>query len=100
MNSRTDISDIFHKYTDNVYFQPPTNTRIKYPCWVYKRVGYDTRNADNRKYMVRPHYQATWITKDPDSDVPVRVLDDFEYIRHQTRMTNDSLYHDVFDIYY
>ena len=38
--------------TDNVYFQPPTNIKLEYPCIVYKRDFADTEFADDNPYMI------------------------------------------------
>lgn len=102
MRTREDLSDIFHNTLGipNVYFQPPTNMKIKYPCLVYKRVGYYELQADNTLYKAQNHYQLTWITKDPDSDMPLRLLKQFMMIRHASRYTSDNLYHDSFDLYF
>ena len=101
-HNRDGLSDIFHNTlgVKNVYFQPPTSVHIKYPCVVYKRLPYSTLKADNRLYRAYGHYQATYITKDPDSDIPLQMLNTFEMISHNSRFTSDNLYHDVFDIYY
>ena len=102
MSRRLQLSDIFHNVlgVKNVYFQPPTSTQIKYPCIVYKRTGYNTLKADNKLYRAIDRYQITYITKDPDSDVPLQILGTFEMCSHNSRFTSDNLYHDVFDLYY
>lgn len=102
MNNRKELSDILHSILPKgyVYFQPPENTKIKYDCIVYKRVGYDSRYANNKTYNVTPHYQLTYIHKNPDSDVPVKLLNTFQMIRETSSFISDGLYHDVFDLYF
>jgi hypothetical protein len=102
MNRREQLSDIFHNTlgVKNVYFQPPTNTQIKYPCIVYKLLGWSNRRADDISYTRQQRWQVTYITKDPDSPVPESFFDVFQMCSHQNRFTSDNLYHDVFNIYY
>ena len=101
-HDRESLSDIFHHTLGiaNVYFQPPSNMKIQYPCLVYKRVGWDETQADDQLYTAQPHYQLTWITKDPDSEMPLQLLKTFRMIRHASHFTSDYLYHDTFDLYF
>ena len=36
----------------NVYFDPPSNIHINYPCIIYKRIAAESRRADNGRYIV------------------------------------------------
>ena len=59
--------------TDRVYFQPPSNINMVYPCIVYSLETYDTKKADNISYHVRDRYQVTYISRDPDSKIPKKL---------------------------
>jgi len=59
--------------SDHVYFQPPSNVKMQYPCIVYSRDSAETEFADNHPYRVLKRYQVTYIDQDPDSDVPDKV---------------------------
>jgi hypothetical protein len=85
--------------TGNVYFQPPTNVKIQYPCIVYKRSDADVAFADNQTYRRGWRYQVTVIDSNPDSLVPDRILDELRpnFNRHYTA---GNLNHDVFDLYF
>lgn len=83
----------------NVYFQPPTNVQLKYPCIVYNRNGGDGEDADNLSYTFTRRYQVTFITKDPDSDIPTKIKFHFP-CRYGSDYITDNLYHSNFDIYY
>ena len=85
--------------TGNVYFQPPTNVEIQYPCIVYKRSDADTAFADNQTYRRGWRYQVTVIDSNPDSLIPDKLLQ--EPLSHFRRhFTAGNLNHDVFDLYY
>lgn len=85
--------------SENVYFQPPTNVKIQYPCIVYKRSDADVAFADNLTYRRGWRYQVTVIDSNPDSEFPEKILDRFRpnFTRHYTA---GNLNHDVFDLYF
>lgn len=82
-----------------VYFQPPENFKMTYPCIVYSRKPPKTMHADDFPYIRRMRYQITVIDKDPDSPYPERVWG----IKGMSRVNffvHDNLNHDIFEIYY
>lgn len=85
--------------TNNVYFQPPTNIVLKYPCIVYKRDLSETKFADNLPYSNMTRYQVTVIDENPDSAIPTKVaaLPLCLFVRFYTA---DNLNHDVFNIFF
>lgn len=82
-----------------VYFQPPPNWLMEYPCIVYERSTGDTQFADNRPYKFTMRYSVTLIDEDPDSEYLEKIanLPMCTYDRH---FTSDNLNHDVFNLYY
>jgi hypothetical protein len=85
--------------SSNVYFQPPANIKLSYPCIVYKRSGSDTIFADNVPYRRTTRYQVTVIDRNPDSNIPKKV-GDLESCTHNDNFAVDNLNHDVFTLYY
>lgn len=85
--------------TNNVYFQPPTNIVLKYPCIVYKRDLSEIKFADNLPYSNMTRYQVTVIDENPDSAIPTKVaaLPLCLFVRFYTA---DNLNHDVFNIFF
>jgi hypothetical protein len=83
----------------NVYFQPPENTQMKYPCIVYNVDSVFDLFADNRKYLYDKGYMVTYIDWDPDSPVLEALLKMpmCSFVRHYE---SDGLNHDVFLIYF
>ncbi len=85
----------------NVYFQPPENFKIKYPCFVYHMVPGDTRYANNLMYMHTARYTIKYITQEAETlDFVRTVLRSFNLCSHSQSYTSDGLYHEVFDLYY
>lgn len=85
--------------TSHVYFQPPENLKMQYPCIVYVRDNADSRYADNYPYRYTKRYQVTVIDRDPDSQIPDRVAT-LRMSSHNRFFIADGLNHDVFDVYY
>ena len=83
----------------NVYFQPPANILMQYPCIVYSRDKADTKFADNSPYRYTKRYQVTAIDINPDSSIPdlIAVLPLCTYDRF---FTADNLNHDVFTLFF
>lgn len=86
--------------SSNVYFAPPESVKIKYPCFIYHYNRLYTRRADDKAYMRVPHYEVTYISKDPDSGIIDRMLDEFEMCSHERSYMSEGLAHDIFDLYY
>lgn len=87
--------------SNQVYFQPPENIRMKYPCFVYERSYIDSKYADDKNYSKYVRYELMFISKDPDTnDFIARVLDSFLYCSHTRHFVSDNLNHEVFDLYY
>ena len=85
--------------TRNVYFQPPSTVKMKYPCIVYARSRMSTKYANNKPYNNRTCYTVTIMAPDPDSDIPDKVgaLPLCRFDRHYTA---DNLNHDVYILYH
>lgn len=85
--------------TRNVYFQPPSNTVMTYPCIVYSRDSAFESHADNRLYRFKQRYQVTVIDRNPDSSIPgkIRQLPECSYERF---FTADNLNHDVYNLFF
>ena len=84
---------------ENVYYQPPANLKMKYPCIRYERSRIRNIAADNRVYSQRIFYDIPVIDPQPDSEMTVN-LAQLPRISHEQNFTADGLHHDVFSIYY
>lgn len=83
----------------HVYFQPPANVQMVYPCIVYQRDYADTKFADNGPYRYTQRYQVTVIDRDPDSGIPEKVAA-LPLTTFSRFFVADNLNHDVFVIYF
>ena len=84
----------------NVYFQPPENSKITYPCIVYKLSTIESRFANNNNYTNKKRYEVTLITRDPDSALIDTILDHFMYCSMNRIFVVDNLYHYAYFIFY
>lgn len=85
--------------TENVYFQPPSTVKMKYPCIVYQINRPDDDRADNHIYVDRLRWSVTLITRQampPEFD-RLRYLQNCVFDRHYTA---DNLHHYAFDFFY
>lgn len=96
---RTDLQIILETIVDPVYFQPPNNAQIEYPCIIYKLDDHRADYADNGKYNSHKRYQVTVIDRNPDSELPDQVfeLPTCEFDRF---FTADGLNHWVYNLFF
>jgi hypothetical protein len=99
MGQRLDLDAILNTIADNVYFQPPSNRQMVYPCIVYERDRADTRFADDIPYTLTKRYSMTLIAKNPD-DVIFEALAALPMCTHERHFAVENLNHDVFNIYF
>lgn len=99
MGQRLDLQTLLEELTDNVYFQPPTNLVMSYPCIMYQRDGSSTRFADNKAYSHAKRYQVTVIDRDPDSILPDKV-EEQAFCQFDRFFTADQLNHWVFTLFF
>lgn len=79
--------------SENVYFQPPANTIMRYPCIVYSFTGTYGTKADNINYLTSDAYDVTLITKDPVfGEINERILE-IPHCRFSRKYTADNLHH-------
>lgn len=83
----------------NVYFQPPENLKISYPCIVYELARDKAKYADDGLYFLRKSYTVTVIDKNPDSVYPA-LIRAYPYCSFDRSFVSDGLNHFVFTIFY
>jgi hypothetical protein len=99
MGQRQELHQLLKTFTDNVYFQPPENVKLEYPCIVYHRDFADTKFADDQPYAHKKRYMITVIDRDPDSEIPSKVAA-MPMSLFNRFYTADNLNHDVFNVYF
>lgn len=85
---------------NNVYFDPPPNVYINYPCFIYQLDIPFTSQADNKNYLIKKRYSITYIDENPDNDMTNQLLNFFEYISPGNPYVSENLHHYPFDLYY
>lgn len=83
-----------------VYFQPPRNIKMKYPCIVYGIDGDSVFHADDISYKIHKKYTITIIDPNPDSIIPDQLCQNFKYCKFDRAYQMDNLNHYVFTLYY
>lgn len=96
---RTELSEILHSFCDNVYFQPPADKKLTYPCIIYSLDNFDVEFADNGHYRIMDQYSITYITRDPD-DENIRQLLSIRYCRFGRSYPSDNLHHYTYTLYF
>lgn len=83
----------------NVYFDPPSNIHLNYPCIIYKRIASEARRADNLRYINWYPYDVQIISKDPEFELFDTFLSYFDAGREGAPFVSDNLHHSNFTIY-
>lgn len=99
MAPRLQLHSVLKKLTENVYFQPPNNIQMQYPCIVYTREGSYVAFANNEKFVRDKRYQIMVIDRDPDSILPDKV-EELAYCQFDRFFTADNLNHWVFTLFF
>lgn len=99
MAPRLDLQNLLLGICDNVYFQPPEDIEMSYPCIVYARDWAQTFFATNRPYRVEKRYLLTIMDREADSPIveAVAALPMCIFDRH---FTVKDLNHDVYKLFF
>lgn len=93
------LQSLLETLTPNVYFQPPSNVVMQYPCIVFSRDSARTLFADNSPYRYTQRYMVTVIAREPDSEIPAKVAA-LPLCSFSRAFPADNLNHDVFELYF
>ena len=100
MNNRIDLHNLLLELAGpNVYYQIPSNMKMKYPAVKYERGRIDNNHADNIVYSQNTSYTITVISKNPDEPI-VEKISTIPTCEYDRDYIIDNLYHTVFKIYY
>jgi hypothetical protein len=99
MAPRLQLQSLLSEITENVYFQPPNNVQMQYPCIVYAREGSYAAFANNEKFILDKKYQIMVIDRDPDSILPDKV-EELAYCQFNRFFPADNLNHWVFTLFF
>jgi hypothetical protein len=99
MAPRLQLHQLLETFVDNVYFQPPTNVQLQYPCIIYNRDFADTKFADDKPYSHMLRYMIMVIDPNPDSEIPSKIAA-LPMSLFNRFYTADNLNHDVYNVYF
>lgn len=101
MDRRLELQKILENIlgSRNVYFQPPSNTKLTYPCIIYERNAIETRHANNGKYNSKIRYSIMLIGRSPENQL-INELLKLPYCSYDRFYVADGLNHDTFTLYY
>lgn len=100
MASRLDLHNLLVNLlgTNNVYFNPPSNIRLNYPCIKYRMSGIDKKNANNSMYIKNVKYEIFIIG--PNTDIVLDKLIELPMCTFVRSYIADSLNHTILQLYY
>lgn len=100
MGSRLELHDQLLSLCPNVYFQPPSNTSMKYPCIVYNKTNRMRLYGSDVIHFTKQEYRLTIIDKNPDSEIAETAEKTLQYCGIDQYYTIDNLNHTVVSLYY
>lgn len=100
MGSRLELHKELLLFTRNLYFQPPSNIQLEYPCIIYHKGRISRSYGNNGIYLRRQQYTLTVIDRDPDSTTADSIEEVFEYCEVSDHYTKDNLNHTTLTLYY
>lgn len=83
-----------------VYFNPPQKLAMKYPCIRYSLSGIDTQRANDTLYNYTNKYDGVVIDKNPESPLPLKILERFPMCSFGKPYVAENLNHFPFTLYY
>lgn len=83
----------------SIYFQPPENVQMQYPCILYGRDNAYRAAADNLGYIKKQRYEVKLITRDPDNPILDDILT-WPLTSYGRKYKVDGLHHDVVVVYH
>ena len=85
--------------SDRVYYQPPENIRMSYPCFIYELDDMDVQRADNTAYAVNKAYSVTYIDPNPDNQLIDQIIQ-IPMCSFDRHFTADHNHHYTFNIFF
>src|SRR3954468_467771 len=99
MASRLNLQLLLEGITEHVYFQPPANILMQYPCIRYERDNSNVKHAGNIPYTHHKRYQVTVIDRNPDSELP-DIVEKLPFCSIDRYFASENLNHYVFTLFF
>lgn len=85
---------------ENVYFQPPENLTMEYPCIRYNIGFAESSFADNNPHRYTERFQITIIDEDPDTTIRQRLVETLPMCSFNRWYPADDLNHYVYNVFF
>jgi hypothetical protein len=99
MAPRLQLQSRLELITENLYFQPPPNVNLEYPCIIYERDGSNTEYAGNALYLHKKRYLVKVVDRDPDSRLP-DMVEELPLCKFDRFFATENLNHHVFNLFF
>lgn len=83
-----------------VYFQPPAEERMIYPCIRYYRGRPRIARADNSAYQFTQCYELIVIDPNPDSRIARYIVENISMTEINATYVSNNLYHTPITLYF
>lgn len=100
MGNRLELHSELLTLCPNVYFQPPSNVIMKYPCIVYTKSDKQRLYGSDVIHFSKQVYKVSVIDRNPDSDTADVMEKKFQYCSIDQYFTVDNLNHTVLTLHY
>ena len=85
--------------SNKVYFDPPTNTTMEYPCIKYELIKRRTQYANGNRYIRHDAYTITLIDKNHKHAIEIcEQIEKIKYAMFDRTYVSDGLHHYVYTI--
>ena len=87
--------------TKHVYFNPPPDFQMEFPCIVYEESRPTNYHADNVRYFHFTRWKVTTMTQDPEAlDLAPKVAELPHCTLDGSPFRSDNVVHHVFELYW
>lgn len=100
MGDRLPLHNLLKQFIPNVYFQPPSNIQMVYPCIVYNKTEKSNKFGNDARYISKQGYRIMLIERDPDSKIADNIEGFFQNCSISQYYTVDNLNHTIVELYY
>lgn len=98
---RVEVQRLLESATPNVYFQPPANVSMNYPCVVYHKAPPKDIHANDQRYGSRQKYTITVMDRSPDTQIAEQIVKIFKRnVSIVNYATVSGLNHIYLELYY
>lgn len=81
-----------------VYFQPPENFKLSYPCVIYSRIPPSVTHADNSLYSLAEKFSIMIVDRDPHSNIWKDILLNLPKVRFDRSFPQNGANHTAMTI--